>query len=287
MGAAYQAARRACRLAWAVRGYREPISPAARGVASLTCSFTGENGAVPARAARRHRRACRAGRTGPGRAAVGIATSRKVGLLAGRRVDRDAEEVCTELRPAPGGRPSTGLRPRPRLSRPGGAHPSSTRRLLDRDTLCYRSLGTRSAGSTGVRRVVCSATCWARWTWPSTMEPRGVSDADAGLDRSTSPWPWPLRGGGATARSASFGVGVPGRAANLARATHAPACVLDLTRSGTIGAQPRHLPLSIEDGRRRRLPSAVVSVPEIFGSGCRPDDRCRLPGAARSTGPET
>jgi glutaconate CoA-transferase, subunit B len=60
------------------------------------------------------------------------------------------------------------------------------------------------------------------------------------------------------------GIGLPSRAANLARATHAPECVL-IYESGTIGAKPRHLPLSIGDGELAETADAVVSVPEIFG----------------------
>jgi glutaconate CoA-transferase subunit B len=60
------------------------------------------------------------------------------------------------------------------------------------------------------------------------------------------------------------GIGLPSRAANLARATHAPACVL-VYESGTIGAKPSHLPLSIGDGELAETAEAVVSVPEIFG----------------------
>jgi glutaconate CoA-transferase subunit B len=59
------------------------------------------------------------------------------------------------------------------------------------------------------------------------------------------------------------GIGVPSRAANLARATHAPNCVL-IYESGTIGAKPRHLPLSIGDGELAETADAVVSVVEIF-----------------------
>jgi glutaconate CoA-transferase, subunit B len=60
------------------------------------------------------------------------------------------------------------------------------------------------------------------------------------------------------------GIGLPSRAANLARATHAPRCVL-IYESGTIGAKPHHLPLSIGDGELAETADAVVSVPEIFG----------------------
>jgi glutaconate CoA-transferase subunit B len=60
------------------------------------------------------------------------------------------------------------------------------------------------------------------------------------------------------------GIGLPSLAANLARRTHAPGCVL-VYESGTIGAKPRRLPLSIGDGELAETADAVVSVPEMFG----------------------
>jgi len=60
------------------------------------------------------------------------------------------------------------------------------------------------------------------------------------------------------------GIGLPSLAANLARATHAPKCVL-IYESGTIGAKPQQLPLSIGDGELAETADAVVSVPEMFG----------------------
>jgi glutaconate CoA-transferase subunit B len=60
------------------------------------------------------------------------------------------------------------------------------------------------------------------------------------------------------------GIGLPSLAANLARATHAPGCVL-IYESGTIGAKPEQLPLSIGDGELAETADAVVSVPEMFG----------------------
>jgi glutaconate CoA-transferase subunit B len=59
------------------------------------------------------------------------------------------------------------------------------------------------------------------------------------------------------------GIGLPSLAANLARATHAPGCVL-VYESGTIGAKPEELPLSIGDGELAETADAVVSVPEMF-----------------------
>src|SRR3954449_8493879 len=59
------------------------------------------------------------------------------------------------------------------------------------------------------------------------------------------------------------GIGLPSLAANLARHTHAPNTVL-IYESGTIGAKPIELPLSIGDGELAETADAVVSVPEIF-----------------------
>jgi glutaconate CoA-transferase subunit B len=59
------------------------------------------------------------------------------------------------------------------------------------------------------------------------------------------------------------GIGLPSAAANLARATHAPGIVL-VYESGTIGAKPTRLPLSIGDGELAETADSVVAVPEIF-----------------------
>jgi glutaconate CoA-transferase subunit B len=59
------------------------------------------------------------------------------------------------------------------------------------------------------------------------------------------------------------GIGLPSLAANLARRTHAPGCVL-IYESGTIGARPEELPLSIGDGELAETAVSVVSVPEMF-----------------------
>src|SRR6476620_8121583 len=59
------------------------------------------------------------------------------------------------------------------------------------------------------------------------------------------------------------GIGLPSLAANLARCTHAPRCVL-IYESGTIGAKPTVPPLSIGDGELAETADTVVSVPEIF-----------------------
>ena len=59
------------------------------------------------------------------------------------------------------------------------------------------------------------------------------------------------------------GIGKPSAAANLARITNAPDVIL-IYESGTIGAKPNLLPLSIGDGELAETAETVVSVPEIF-----------------------
>jgi glutaconate CoA-transferase subunit B len=65
------------------------------------------------------------------------------------------------------------------------------------------------------------------------------------------------------------GIGRPSTAANLARRTHAPDLVL-IYESGTIGAKPGTLPLSIGDGVLAETADTVVSVPEIFNYWLQP-----------------
>jgi glutaconate CoA-transferase subunit B len=59
------------------------------------------------------------------------------------------------------------------------------------------------------------------------------------------------------------GIGAPSSACNLARLTHAPRLVL-VYESGTIGARPAILPLSIGDGELFESAITTVSVPEMF-----------------------
>lgn len=65
------------------------------------------------------------------------------------------------------------------------------------------------------------------------------------------------------------GIGLPSTAANLARAIHQPDLVL-IYESGTLGAKPGRLPLSIGDGVLARTADSVVSVPEVFNYWLQP-----------------
>jgi glutaconate CoA-transferase, subunit B len=60
-----------------------------------------------------------------------------------------------------------------------------------------------------------------------------------------------------------IGVGRPSTAALVARMVHNPDLVL-VYESGTIGAKPFHIPLSIGDGELAQTADSIVSVPEMF-----------------------
>src|ERR1700752_4949672 len=64
-------------------------------------------------------------------------------------------------------------------------------------------------------------------------------------------------------RTVFIGVGRPSTAALLARMVHNPELVL-VYESGTIGAKPVHIPLSIGEGEVAETADSIVSVPEMF-----------------------
>jgi glutaconate CoA-transferase, subunit B len=64
-------------------------------------------------------------------------------------------------------------------------------------------------------------------------------------------------------RTVFIGVGRPSTAAILARMVHNPELVL-VYESGTIGAKPYRIPLSIGDGELAETADSIVSVPEMF-----------------------
>jgi glutaconate CoA-transferase subunit B len=73
----------------------------------------------------------------------------------------------------------------------------------------------------------------------------------------------------ADAESLFIGVGRPSTAAILAREIINPDLVL-VYESGTIGAKPRRIPLSIGDGELAATADFVVSVPEMFNYWIQP-----------------
>jgi glutaconate CoA-transferase subunit B len=73
----------------------------------------------------------------------------------------------------------------------------------------------------------------------------------------------------AAKRSCFIGVGRPSAAAILAKIVHNPELVL-IYESGTIGAAPSRVPLSIGDGELAETAATVVSVPEMFNYWIQP-----------------
>jgi glutaconate CoA-transferase, subunit B len=73
----------------------------------------------------------------------------------------------------------------------------------------------------------------------------------------------------ASKKSVFIGVGRPSVAAILARTVHNPDLVL-VYESGTIGAKPTRIPLSIGDGELAATADTVVSVPEMFNYWIQP-----------------
>ena len=65
------------------------------------------------------------------------------------------------------------------------------------------------------------------------------------------------------------GIGLPSTAANVARRTHAPDLWM-IYESGTLGAAPSTLPLSIGDGELAETADTVVPVPEVFNYWLQP-----------------
>jgi glutaconate CoA-transferase subunit B len=72
-----------------------------------------------------------------------------------------------------------------------------------------------------------------------------------------------------TAKVVFIGVGKPSTAAILSRAVHNPELCL-VYESGTIGAKPYKIPLSIGDGDLAESADVVVSVPEMFNYWIQP-----------------
>src|SRR5260221_13111862 len=73
------------------------------------------------------------------------------------------------------------------------------------------------------------------------------------------------------------GIGLPSKAANLARLTHAPEIVL-IYESGPIGAKPSVLPLSIGDGDLNDSGHNCINERDFYLLAAGRTNRRRLPG---------
>jgi acyl CoA:acetate/3-ketoacid CoA transferase beta subunit/acyl CoA:acetate/3-ketoacid CoA transferase alpha subunit len=268
MAAAYAAG--AAALPFGVlRGYRGTDLPARTRVKTIACPFTGEElAAVPA-----HRpdvgivHAQQADRQGNVQL-WGITGIQKEAVLASARAIVTVEEVVDELELRPGGLILPSWVIDAVSLAPGGAHPSYAHGYYDRDNDFYVAWDEISRD----RDRFCA------WMGRHVLGTANVAEYRASLaeggdirisrdgDRPRAADEMMAVEGARRLHDGTVcfvGIGLPSRAANLARTTHAPRCVL-IYESGTIGAKPEHLPLSIGDGELAETADAVVSVPEIF-----------------------
>ena len=261
MAAAYAAG--AANLPFGVlRGYGGTDLAKRADVAWVDCPFTGERLA----AVRAHRpdvgivHAQRADRRGNVQL-WGIAGVQKEVVLASARAIVTVEEIVDEARAAAGrGRPAV-VDDRRRRARARRGAPVVRARLLRPRQRLLRRLGGDQPRPGGVHRLDRAPRPRHRRRRRVPPERRGrVSAAGYTADEMMAVAAARRLCDGAVC---FVGIGLPSLAANLARATHAPGCVL-VYESGTIGAKPNRLPLSIGDGDLAETADAVVSVPEMF-----------------------
>ena len=215
----------------------------------------------------------------------GIAGVQKEAVLASARSVVTVEEIVDELDPRPGAVVLPGWTVSFVARAPAGAHPSYALGYSVRDNDYYvawdaiarergtftRWLDSRSRG-VPARRDRGDPPDPLGGTYPGPRRgapppaPRGLGEVTYTADEMmTVSAARALRDG----MTCFVGIGLPSSAANLARATHAPSLVL-IYESGTIGAKPAQLPLSIGDGMLAETADAVVSVPEIFNYWLQP-----------------
>ncbi len=257
---------------------RRRVGPAVRGDARLhrhrpraahahravTCPFTGEQlVAVPALApdvAIVH--AQQADREGNVQL-WGITGVQKEAVLAAERSLVTVEEIVDELEPRAGRvvLPGWAIDARRRGAR--RSLPSYAHGITERDNDFYREWDAISR----------DRETFAAWMDEQRARRRGGRMSATAAEVLTVVAARGLAG----KRSCFVGVGRPSTAANLARMVHAPELVL-VYESGTIGAKPTRLPLSIGDGELAETADAVVSVPEMFNYWLQPGPhRGRLP----------
>ncbi len=258
------AVRRAARLRAAA------ISPARTRVATIVCPFTGEElAAVPA-----HRpdvgivHAQQADRHGNVQL-WGITGVQKETVLASARSIVTVEEIVDELEPRPGGVVLPGWVIDAVAVAPRRRAPVVRARLLRPRQRLLRRLGRDQPRPRHVHALDAARRARARGLVEARREPTAITADEMMAVEAARRL--------ANDNVCFVGIGLPSLAANLARRTHAPGCVL-VYESGTIGAKPTQLPLSIGDGELAETADAVVSVPgdvRVLAPG-RPDRR-RLP----------
>ena len=165
-------------------------------------------------------------------------------MLASRRSIVTVEEIVDELVPRPGGIVLPGWVDRRGRRRARRRAPLVRARLLRPRQRVLRRLGRDQPRPRRASRPGCSGTCSRRAD--SAEYRRSLRDAEVRPrdDERAAEYTADEMMAVAAARRLRdgavcfVGIGLPSLAANLARATHAPECVL-IYESGTIGAKPR------------------------------------------------
>jgi acyl CoA:acetate/3-ketoacid CoA transferase beta subunit len=206
----------------------------------------------------------------------GITGIQKEAVFAARRAIVTVEEVVDEIAPRAAGIVLPSVVVTAIAVVPGGAHPSYAHGYYARDNAFYAEWDAisrdREAFRSWMERHVIGVASFDEYlasirqvkpgralrssAHPQTAEGVGSYTTDEMMTVAAAR---ELRDGAVC----FVGIGLPSEAANLARVTHAPNCVL-IYESGTIGAKPQVLPLSIGDGELAEHANAVVSVPEVF-----------------------
>lgn len=189
----------------------------------------------------------------------GIVGVQKEVVLSSARSVVTVEQVVDELDPRPGAVVLPSWTITAVCAAPGGAHPSYAHGYYDRDNDFYVRWDGVSRDRDTFPRV--DGAPRARHDGRRGVPPKPVSasatyNADDVMAIEAARR---LRDG----TVCFVGIGLPSLACNLARTTHAPNTVL-VYESGTIGAKPARLPLSIGDGELAETADLVVSVPELF-----------------------
>ncbi len=236
-----------------MRGYRGTDLAALTQVAPITCPFTGEVlTAVPALhpdvAIVHAQESDRDGNV----QLWGIPGVQKEAVLAAKRSLVTVERIVERLEP----QPSSIVLPAWVIDAvavaPGGSRPSYSLGITDRDNDFYRFWDELSRDRDAFTALDEGARAGAE-RGGGSVTPASAGEVQTVVAARRLKY----------ARTVFIGVGRPSTAAILARMVHNPELVL-VYESGTIGAKPFHVPLSIGDGELARTADSIVSVPEMF-----------------------
>ena len=228
-------------------------------VSTVRCPFTGEELTAvaalnPDVAIIHAQRADRAGNV----QLWGITGVQKEAVLAAEAVAGDRRGDRGHARPGAGGGGPAAVGGLPRWPRCRAARRRRTRTATTPATTAPTWTGRRRAGT--ARRSRAGSARWSGARGTADRAQRGSAMTHTADEMMTVAAARELRDG----QAVFVGIGLPSRAANLARRLHAPDLAL-IYESGTIDTRPDELPLSIGDGVLAETGDCRwSSVPEVF-----------------------